>query len=103
MSRYFTRPLHFFGQAALWFSSMAALAVACMLAFKYGWLFPLGVTYRASFVQTPLPELAVSLFVGAVVSLFCGILGEILVRVLHESQGLKPYAVKRVAHSESKL
>lgn len=100
MSRYFTRPMHFFGQAALWFGFLASVVVFLMFVFKFGWLRFVGIDYRASFVQTPLPALAASLFVGSVLSLFIGIQGEISIRVLHESQGLRPYAIETVMDSE---
>jgi hypothetical protein len=64
-----------------------------MVVFKYGWLRAVGVDYQASFVQTPLPALAASFLVGAILSIFSGIIAELLIRILHESQGQVPYAV----------
>jgi len=94
MSRYSTRPMHFFGQAALLFAGLAGLAGGLMVVFKLGWTRAVGVDYQADFVETPLPALAGSLFVGCVLSLFSGILGEILIRVHYESQGIRPYSIE---------
>lgn len=100
MSRYTTRPMHFFGQAALLFAALTAVVVSLMVVFKLGWTSALGIRYQADFVETPLPALAGSLFVGCVLSLFSGILGELLIRVLYESQGSRPYSVVRVLEAD---
>ncbi|HYN21886.1 MAG TPA: glycosyltransferase family 2 protein [Thermoanaerobaculia bacterium] len=96
MSRYFSRPMHFFGQAALLFSLAMTVATVLMVVFKFGWLYAVGIPYQADFVETPLPALAATFFTTAVLSLFFGILGELLIRVYYESQRLEPYAVERV-------
>lgn len=99
MSKYFTRPIHFFGKTGLWFLGASGAVGVLMVAFKFGWLRVIGSSYRASFVQTPLPGLAASLLVGGVMSIFMGLLAEILVRVLHESQGLEVYTVAEILRS----
>lgn len=93
LARYFTRPMHFFGKVGLWFFFLGGAVGALAVVFKLGWLRLVGIGYHADFIQTPLPVLAVSLWLGAVSSLFFGILAEILVRVLYESQGLTIYAI----------
>ncbi len=99
ISKFYTRPMHFFGRVAAWFV-FATLAVgALMLAFKFGWLSLLGIDYRATFVETPLPALAATFFLGAVSSLFFGILAEILIRIHHESSGVRAYGIRRIADS----
>ena len=100
MTRYSTRPLHFFGKTALAFLSAFFATAGLMVVFKYGWLRFIGLDYQASFVQTPLPALAGTFMVGAVLSLFSGIIAELLVRILHESQGAVPYAIatRRSSH-----
>jgi glycosyltransferase involved in cell wall biosynthesis len=99
MARYHSRPMHFFGQAALVFFALFGLAAGLMVIFKFGWLSALGIDYRASFVQTPLPGLAATFFLGGIGSLFAGILGELLVRVQHESGGTQPWKVRSVISS----
>lgn len=94
MSRYFNRPMHFFGQVALGFMFALATTLFFMIVFKYGWLRLIGINYEASFIQTPLPAMAATFLIGAVISVFSGILGEILIRVSYESRGAKPYHVQ---------
>lgn len=100
-SRYYTRPMHFFGQVALAFAAAWIAAIGFMLVFKYGWLRLIGVDYQASFVQTPLPAMAATFFLGSVISVFFGILAEILVRVHFEASGRRPFVVDRALDSAS--
>jgi dolichol-phosphate mannosyltransferase len=99
MTRYYARPLHFFGQAAILFLAMMAASAAVMVIFKYGWLRLVGIDYQASFVQTPLPTVAAMFFVGAVMSVFFGILAEVLMRVYHEVQHIRPYRIDSIVDS----
>ena len=99
LTHYFARPLYFFGQIAHLFLLLTGAVVAVMVVFKYGWLRLVGIDYQASFIQTPLPALAATFFLGGVMSVFFGILGELLTRVHHEAQGLKPYRVAQVEES----
>ena len=99
MTRYFTRPMHFFGQAAILFLSLMCVVGAFMVIFKCGWLRLIGIDYQATFIQTPLPTLGAMFFVGAVMSVFFGVLAEVLMRVHHESQGMKPYRIESMADS----
>ncbi len=99
VSRYYARPMQFFGQIALALS-VATLAVGfVMLVFKFGWLRLFGINYHPSFVETPLPAVAAAFIIGAINSLFFGVLGEMLIRVDYESRGLKPYAVEAILES----
>ena len=99
VSRFYARPMQFFGQIAL-VLSVATLGVGLlMLVFKFGWLRFIGIDYQASFVETPLPAVAAAFIIGAINSLFFGVLGEMLIRVDYESRGLKPYAVEGITES----
>jgi glycosyltransferase involved in cell wall biosynthesis len=99
ITRYYNRPMHFFGQMGLIFLAMVLSTLFLMVVFKYGWLRLLGIEYKASFVETPLPALAGTFLVGMIVSLFFGILAEILIRVHYESRGARPYAIESVRDS----
>jgi glycosyltransferase involved in cell wall biosynthesis len=99
MTRYYNRPMHFFGQVALGFAAAMFTTLFFMVVFKFGWLRFVGIDYQASFVQTPLPAMAATFMLGSVISLFCGILGEILVRVHYESRGARPYNIEQVFDS----
>jgi hypothetical protein len=70
-----------------------------MIVFKYGWLRLIGIDYQATFIQTPLPAMAATFFLGSVISVFFGILAEILVRIHFESIGRRPYVVQEVRDS----
>ena len=99
ITRYYNRPMHFFGQMGLVFFLMVLLTLFFMVVFKFGWLRLIGIDYKASFVQTPLPALAGTFLVGTIVSLFFGILAEILIRVHYESRGARPYAIESIRDS----
>lgn len=99
ITQFYTRPMHFFGRIAAWFLLSTFVVGFMMFAFKFGWLGLLGIDYRASFVETPLPALAATFFLGTVASLFFGILAEILIRIHHESSGLHAYAVHHIEDS----
>ncbi len=101
-TQYYSRPIHFFGLLAASFIAATALVLLLMFAFKYGWLLPLNIDYRATFVQTPLPALAATFFLGATCSLLMGILAEILIRIHHESSGFRPYTIRKVVDSHGK-
>ncbi|MDQ5856881.1 MAG: glycosyltransferase family 2 protein [Acidobacteriota bacterium] len=99
VSRFYSRPMQFFGQIALWFL-VATLAVGLlMVAIKFGWLRLVGIDYQASFIETPLPAVAAAFVIGIINSLFFGVLGEILIRADYESRGAKPYAVEAIFES----
>lgn len=101
VSRYAGRPMHFFGQAALLFLALLLLTFAFMLTFKYGLLQVLGIDYRASFIETPLPALVGTFFLGAVVSLFFGVLGETVVRLHFDLQDPTATTVRRQLDSRA--
>ncbi len=99
MTKSYTRPMQFFGKIGAWFFLAALFVGMSMVALKYGWLELIGFDYRASFIETPLPSLAATFFLGTINSLFFGILGEILIRIHHESGGFRAYAVRRIDDS----
>lgn len=99
MTRYYNRPMYFFGQMAVLFFMATGAALGLMLTLKFGWLRPIGLDYQFSFTQTPLPVLAATFFLGAVCSLFFGVATEILVRVHHETRKSKPYLIRSTLDS----
>ena len=96
VSRYFARPMHFFGQVAFFFGISTLAVFSLMLMFKFGWLDLVGIPYQADFIQTPLPSLAATFFAAAVTALLLGVLGELLVRIYFETEGHRPFTVERV-------
>lgn len=99
VSGFYARPMHFFGPLAALFLMATLLVMLAMFAIKFGWLRVFDVDYQASFISTPLPSLAATFFLGAVTSLFFGLLAEILIRIQHEAAGYSPYAIRRVKDS----
>lgn len=101
MTVYYNRPMHFFGQAALVLLALMGVVGTLMVVFKYGWLRLVGIDYQVSFIQTPLPALAASFLIGAISSIFFGILGEVLIRIHTESQGQRPYSIASILDTEA--
>lgn len=100
MTRYYTRPMHFFGQMGIIFAILLAITFFFMVVFKYGWLRLIGIDYQASFITTPLPALAATFMLGTVVSIFFGILSEIMIRVHYESRSAWPFSIESVMDSK---
>lgn len=102
VSRYFARPMHFFGQVAALFGLLLVSVFALMVIFKFGWLGLLGIPYQADFIETPLPALAGTFIVGAVTAVLLGVVAELLVRIYYEFEGRRPFAVEKLADSATK-
>jgi glycosyltransferase involved in cell wall biosynthesis len=88
--KYFTRPMHFFGKWGLVFAGIGGVILTWMAALK---VFTGGDIIEA---HGPLLVLgAIALLTGVI--LFCtGLLGEVLTRTYHESQGRRIYAVREI-------
>ncbi len=85
LNRYLTRPMHFFGSFGL-LSILLSLLSA-------GWAVVLKVFYNHNFVNSPLPLLAVFLFLLGVVFILLGLIGEMLTRIYFESGGRLGYRI----------
>ncbi len=66
MTRYYNRPMHFFGQVALGFFGLMMLCFVTMVALKYHVLDLFGIEYHPSFIQTPLMAMSASFMIGVV-------------------------------------
>ena len=49
-----------------------------------------------SFIDTPLPELTILFFMIGTLSIFIGLIAEIIIRTYFESQNVLPYVVKKI-------
>jgi glycosyltransferase involved in cell wall biosynthesis len=92
--RYAQRPMHFFGRFGLWSFGLALLSFLGMLYFKYA--FPRPFPWWAdlppkTFVETPLPALAVMFLLAGGMSLLLGIQAEMIMRTYYESQQKPTY------------
>jgi dolichol-phosphate mannosyltransferase len=100
MSRYYNRPMHFFGQIALFFATLMVSCLGWMVLLNWGFLKLFGINYAPTLVQTPLPQLAANFMTGAIISTLFGILAEVLIRVRYEASGQRPYAIRAVVDSK---
>jgi glycosyltransferase involved in cell wall biosynthesis len=93
--RYAQRPIHLFGRIGLYSMLFSGLSFAGMLYFKY-LHHPLTGYNVKSFVETPLPLLAVMFFLGGVQSILMGVLAEMVMRTYYESQSKTTYLLGEV-------
>lgn len=89
--RYAAKPIYVFGGFGL-------LSTLCGF-FAGIWAVGLKVFAATSFVQTPLPLLAVFLGATGVMSILMGLLAEMLNRTYHESQGKPVYKIARIVRA----
>jgi glycosyltransferase involved in cell wall biosynthesis len=89
MASYMTKPLYVFGWAGVLAFVISIASVVIAFLMKYvGW------PHRATFIQTPLPVLAMVMLVLGIQLFLMGLIAEMLVRTYHESQGKPIYLVK---------
>ena len=92
---YITRPLHFFGRAAL-YCILAAVLMACYVLYdKFVYNVPIMVAHA------PLAGLAALLFLIGFIFIATGLLGEMISRVYFEATNKKIYSVRKVHHKRS--
>jgi glycosyltransferase involved in cell wall biosynthesis len=98
--RYAQRPMHFFGRIGLVSFMLGGLSFLGMLYFKWIFPWPFGVSPRIwppkSFVETPLPVLAVMFFLAGVMSLLQGLQADMIMRTYYESQSKTTYLLGEV-------
>ena len=90
LAKYANKPIYVFGGfgfACILFSFAAGLLAVYLKLF-----------HGTSFIVTPLPLLVVMSFITGVMSIFMGLLAEIIMRTYHEAQGKPVYLVKNTAN-----
>jgi glycosyltransferase involved in cell wall biosynthesis len=96
--RYAQRPMHFFGRLGLAAIGLSVLCFFAMLYFKYlfPWPFPVDPKHwpPKSFVETPLPILAVMFFLAGVLSILLGLMADLVMRTYYESQQKTTYLIR---------
>ena len=93
--RYAQRPMHLFGRIGLWSIFLSGLTFLAMLYYKY--LHPLLTGAEAkTFIETPLPLVAVMFFLAGGQSLLMGVLAEMVMRTYYESQSKATYLLGEV-------
>ena len=94
--RYSGKPIYVFGGFGL-----LSILCGCLAGV---WAVALKLFAHTSFIQTPLPLLAVFLGATGVISILMGLLAEMLNRTYHESQGKPVYKVTRIVRAaESRI
>jgi len=89
MASYMTKPLYAFGWAGMLAFAISLFSALIAVLMKYvGWPHP------ASFIQTPLPVLAMVTLVLGIQLFLMGLIAEMVVRTYHESQGKPIYTIK---------
>ena len=92
LGRYETKPIYVFGGFGLAAWVVAGLASAYALYLKF--------SGQATFIETPLPLLAVFSFTTGVMSILMGFLAELLMRTYFESQHKAPYSLRATHNIE---
>lgn len=92
---YITRPLHFFGRAAMYCIVTAALAATYILYDKLVYSVPIMVAHG------PLAGFAAVLFLIGFIFISTGLIGELVSRVYFEATKNKIYSVRRIYRKES--
>jgi glycosyltransferase involved in cell wall biosynthesis len=90
---YLTKPLYFFGKAALASLGVSCLSLAVALAQKLGYLTASGPVHLN---RNVLVLFSMMLFLMAILFVMMGVLSELLVRIYHETRGHPLYKVRRV-------
>jgi glycosyltransferase involved in cell wall biosynthesis len=96
LSRYMTRPLHFFGKWGLTCGTIGGLILAYGFIRKiFQWN-----TFHVFQTHGPLMATGFMLVITGMLLLATGLTGEMLMRIYFESSGAKTYAVRRVVRRE---
>ena len=85
LHRYARKPIYVFGLCGLFSWAIAGIAGVAAVIYKL-----LG---EKSFIQTPLPLIAVTMFFTGVICFLLGLLAELSVRTYYESQGKPTYLI----------
>lgn len=100
LQKYSQRPIHFYGRFGLWAFAGGFFCVVAMVYFKYVFPWP-ALLWSAdlpnkTFVETPLPSLAVMLLLAGCLSILLGIQSELIMRTYYESQDKTTYLLREV-------
>ena len=88
MEKQFSNPIHIFGGFGVANFILSIFSFFLMVYFKY--------FGGKSFIETPLPELTILFFMIGTLSIFIGLIAEIIIRTYFESQNVLPYVIKKI-------
>jgi len=92
LSKYFTRPMHFFGRLGLLGTMLGSLILACLTLYKL-------TGHDLVVNHAPLLVAGALLLLAGLLMFSTGLVSEILIRTYFESQGRRIYAVRDVLSS----
>ena len=87
LESFYQKPMYIFGGVGVLSIAASLLAFAGMLVLRFRGI--------ATFIETPLPSLAVTFFMIGVLSIMLGLVCEMQVRTYFESQNKAPYRIRR--------
>ena len=92
LEKFMNRPMHFFAYAGFWsfLLSFMILVVAIILRFAM----------HIDLIQTPLPTLSGVLLIIGTQFFLMGIIAEMMMRTYYESQGKRPFMIKKTINLE---
>ena len=95
LSRYSTKPIYVFG--GFGFLSLLGSLLAAIWAIVLK-LLPgeVNKSWHKDFVNTPLPEVSIGLFVVGIQMVLIGLLAELQIRTYYESQDKRTYSIRRI-------
>ena len=85
LQKAFDRPIQFFGKMGIYSIGFAAISGIYAVILK--------MFYDTSFIQTPLPLLAVFLTLSGILFILLGLIAEIQIRIYYEGQSKMPYQI----------
>jgi glycosyltransferase involved in cell wall biosynthesis len=93
LHRYARKPIYVFGLCGLLSWSISAMAGISAVLYKF--------FGEKTFIQTPLPLIAVTMFFTGIICFLLGLLAELSVRTYYESQGKATYLIASKENLES--
>ncbi|MDR3620009.1 MAG: glycosyltransferase family 2 protein [Paludisphaera borealis] len=104
LQKYSQRPIHFFGRFGLWSFALGIGCCFAMVYYKYVFPWPASLWWSGleskTFIETPLPSLAVMFFLAGGMSILLGVQSELIMRTYYESQSKTTYLLREVRQGE---
>ena len=101
MGDYLAKPIYFFGKIAMITMMVSLLSLSIAVVQKYGFLY--WGEGQLNLNKNVLLLFAMMTFLMSIMFVMLGVLSDLLSRVYHESQGLKPYKVRRTRQVSKNL
>lgn len=95
LAKYANRPIYVFGGFGIISLSLSFFVSIYMVYLK--------LIHQVSFILTPLPLLAVTLFISGGMSILMGLLAEMIMRTYYEAQGKSVYLIKETLNIDRNI